>query len=228
MKTKSMLLATGLLVVALPAFAAPSVSVSVKATQVALKHEGFSAPQSATIMQTVTQNYHGAALAQLATGLSHLPKLPAADYVGSRLKPTVRIAFAHVLTQSFTQHVAPRDVLFASQAFAHAVSAGTAPLTTARLVTQGLVDGLRGPALAKLASHYAVRIQRGMPETTAYRETLAMAKMSVRSPMGRPTGVSPMPMSAGMGASGASMGAGVGSATMTGGMTGGTDTMGRP
>ena len=230
MKTKSTLLATGLMMVALPVFAASSVSVSVSVVQGALKHEGFSPSQSATIARTAAKHYHGAALTQLATGLSHLPKLPSTDYTGPMLKPAVRIAFAHVLTQSFTQRVAPRQVVFASQAFVHAVSAGTAPLATARLVTQGLADGLRGPALAKLAAHYAVRIQHGVPAATAYRETLAMAKGSLQSPMGRPTAVNPMPAGAGGATMSGSMGAG--GATVSGGMGAGGTTMsggmGRP
>ncbi|MHB1565832.1 MAG: hypothetical protein ACYCXG_03790 [Acidiferrobacter sp.] len=226
MKKQSGILAVSLMVVALPALAASGVPA--QTLQITLQHEGFTTTKAAVLARTAAHHYKGASLIQLATGFNHLPTLPKADYQGQTLKPRVAVAYARVISHSLTHTLAPAQVMVASHAFVQAVGAGTNPLATARLVTEGLADGLRGSSLAKLASHYAARIRQGIPEKTAYRETLSMARTSYRSPVGRPTAMNPAP--GGMGANvngvaGTGVGAGgmtgaMGSAAMTGGMAG--------
>ncbi len=214
------------LVAALPAFAA-STNFTGK-VEIALRHQGFTAHEAARIAHEAARHYRGPAAATFAEGVQHLPALPKGDYSGATLKAQAQTAYARVLTQAFAKAGDVRDVAATCHAFTKAVKMGTEPLATARLVVEGLKDGLRGRALAKLAHQYTVRIHKGVPEKVAYRESLT-ANVSPRSgyrasnpshgsihrvsPVGQPTGMNPTP-----GAMGANVN-GVGNAP-TGGMTG--------
>ena len=204
------------LIAALPAFAA-SGAVTGK-VEVALRHQGFTVSEAAKVAAVAARHYRGTALAKIAEGFHHLPALPKSDYDGRTLKSRAQAAFSRVLTVSLTEGTVPTDVPVAGHAFAKAVDRGTEPLATARLVIQGLADGLRGRALARLADHYVARIGKGIPEKVAYRETMAASVSDRTSPVGRPTARDPAPGS--MGANLNGMGGAHGALTMGGAMAG--------
>ena len=222
----SMGLGTLALVAALPAFAASTTFTG--KVEIALRHQGFTAHEAARIAHEAARHYRGPAAAKFAEGIRHLPALPKGDYDGATLKGQAQAAYARVLTYAFTKAEDVRNVAATCQTFTKAVKMGTEPLATARLVVEGLKDGLRGRALAKLTHQYTVRIHKGVPEKVAYRESLT-ANVGHRSgyrashagygaihrtsPVGHPTGMNPTP-----GAMGANVN-GVGN-TPTGGMTG--------
>ncbi|WP_145960649.1 hypothetical protein [Acidiferrobacter sp. SPIII_3] len=244
-----MMIRTGLTVLALtaalPAFAASTTFTG--KVEVALRHQGFTANEAARIAHEAARHYRGPAAAKFAQGLQHLPTLPKSDYNGATLKSQAQTAYARVLTQAFTKAEGARDVAATCHAFTKAVKMGTEPLATARLVVEGLKDGLRGRALAKLTHQYTVRIHKGVPEKVAYRESLTANvshSSSFRSsnagdrfahpssPVGQPTGMNPTPGAMGAnvngmgnapagsmtGAMGAGAGAGAGAMSGPGGM----------
>ena len=219
------------LVATLPAFAA-STTFTGKA-EIALRHQGFTANEAARIAHEAARHYQGAAAAKFTEALQHLPAMPKNDYDGAALKSRAQLAYARVLTQAFTKAEGARGVLATCHAFTKAVGMGAEPQATARLVVQGLADGLRGRALAKLARQYASRVHDGVPEKVAYRESLT-ANVSHRSnyrssnasyrssPVGRPTGMNPTPGAMGANVNGmgnapaGGMGAGSGAGSMSG------------
>lgn len=227
------------LMAAMPAFAAQTMSAAKLAAT--LQGQGFSATRAAAVARVATDHYRGAALTKLTSALHHLPSLPRSDYAGTTLKAGAANAYALVLTKAMTHATPPAGVTAAGQAFSHAVDAGTDPLATARLVIKGLADGLRGRALARVASHYAASIRKGVAEKVAYRTALA-GMTSRRSPMGGPTALNPtsgamgahvngMGGATGGGMAGAmTMGAGAGGpgATMSGTVSMGGGAMGHP
>lgn len=247
-------LGTLALVAALPAFAA-STHFTGK-VEIALRHQGFTAHEAARIAHEAARHYRGPAAAKFAEAIQHLPVLPKSDYDGATLKGQAQAAYARVLTYAFTKAEDVRNVAATCHAFTKAVKMGTEPQATARLVVQGLKDGLHGRALAKLTHQYTVRIHKGVPEAVAYRESLTAnvshasgyrsSHASYRSghrvsPVGRPTGMNPTPgaMGAnvnGMGnaptgaMTGAGFGAGAGSMSGPGGAGGGAGggSMGQP
>lgn len=206
------------LIAALPAFAASGTFTG--KLEVALHDQGFTTSEAAKVAAVAARHYQGTALAKLADGFQHLPALPKSDYDGGTLKSRAQAAFSRVLTESLTEGAVPADVPVAGQAFAKAVDRGTEPLATADLVIQGLKDGLRGRALARLADHYAARIGKGIPEKVAYRETMTASESDRSSPVGRPTALDPTPGS--MGANVNGMGSANGALTMGGGAMAGS------
>lgn len=208
------------LVATLPAFAA-STTFTGKA-EIALRHQGFTANEAARIAHEAARHYRGAAAAKFTEALQHLPAMPKKDYDGAALKPRVQAAYARVLTYAFTKAEGVRDLAATCRAFTKAVNAGTEPQATARLVVQGLADGLRGRSLAELTHHYTVRIQSGMSQKAAYHETLASSATYRSSPVGQPTGMNPTPGAMGANVNGmgnapaGGMGAGSGAGSMSG------------
>ena len=248
-----MVIRTGLTVLALtaalPAFAASTTFTG--KVEVVLRHQGFTANEAARLAHEAARRYRGPAAAKFAQGLQHLPTLPKSDYDGATLKSQAQTAYARVLTQAFTKAEGARAVAATCHAFTKAVEMGTKPQATARLVVQGLADGLHGRALAKLTHQYASRIHNGVPEKVAYRESLTAnvshfsgyrsSNASYRSahrpsPVSQPTGMNPTPGAMGANVNGmgnapagsmtGAMGAGAGSMSGPGGVGGGS--MGRP
>ncbi len=202
------------LMAAMPAFAAQTMSAAKLAAT--LQGQGFSATRAAAVARVATDHYRGAALTRLATGFHHLPSLPRSDYSGTTLKTGAANAYALVLTKAMTRATPPARVMAAGQAFSKAVDTGTNPRATARLVIEGLAHGLRGRALARVASHYALSIRKGVAEKAAYRTALAAGMKSRLSPLGGPAALNPT--SGAMGAHVNGMGGATGGG-MTGAMT---------
>ena len=211
------------LMATLPAFAGQAMSAAKVAAT--LQGQGFSAHRAAAMAQVATHHYRGVALTRLAAALHHLPSLPRSDYSGATLKAGAANAYALVLDQAMIRATPPTGVTAAGDAFGKAVGAGTDPRATARLVIQGLAHGLRGRALARVASHYATSIHKGMAEKAAYRAALAAGMRSRLSPVGGPTGLNPT--SGAMGAHVNGMGGATGGG-MAGAMTMGAGGAGGP